>query len=339
MKKILQFLFVFCLPFLMANISAQTKPDMGSLMHLWTFENGSTLDKVGTADGELMDGATVNNDGALELLDSVDRGGWLMLPADQIAINTYQELTLEIWCTPAPDTNLDINANMTVCFGGTNGGIGVNYLFYTPGRFGPNAGARFGISCTDSSTPWVQEEGLNYSGLYLPQEHYNVITVSGTTMTLYVDGAMAVTGEITKAGNTLANLSNDSAYVGKGDYAADPTWKGTVQLLGLWDQALTADEVMWLYQQGDNRKAPVSSINSISGDGGVIMYVADSRLYVRNLPEYLKNVSVAVYNINGSVVYRSNDFRNGADLNLRPGVYIARIETDNNNYVRKLVIR
>lgn len=339
MKKNLQILFTLCFTFLMLNMNAQTKPDMSNLTHLWTFENGKTLDAVGNADGTLMNGAVVNGSGELELLDTAAHGGYLELPGDQININTYPEITLEIWCTPAPDTNLDIHANMAVCFGGTNGSIGVDYLFYTPGRFGPNAAARLGISCLDSTTPWSQEEGLNYSGLYLPENHYSVITISGTTMDLYVDGALATTGQITKTDNMIANLSNDSAWVGRGDYAADPTWKGTVQLVGLWDKALSADEILWLYQKGSGRAAPTSAINSASARGKVNIYAVDNQLFIQNLPEYQRNISVTIYNINGSIAYQTSNFRNGTSLNLVPGVYIARIETDNDNYVRKLVIQ
>ncbi len=82
---------LLCLCFgilLAAGLFAQTE----NLTHSWTFNDGTTNDYVGGLKGTLMGNASVT-EGVLWISD-LDQ--WMEMPGDSIALNTYDEITLEI---------------------------------------------------------------------------------------------------------------------------------------------------------------------------------------------------------------------------------------------------
>src|SRR4030042_4160602 len=116
MKRKLLLTLTLCSTLAILNLSAQVKPSPADLKHLWDFEGGNAKDKVGDADGILYKDAELGG-GQLKLLGTDALAGYVELPADIIEINTFPEITLEIWATAnAVETN---NPNMLVCFGTT----------------------------------------------------------------------------------------------------------------------------------------------------------------------------------------------------------------------------
>lgn len=94
MKKTYLFWCLVILLGAISGVSAQVAPDNASLVHQWTFDDGTANDVVGGLNGVLKDGATVKNK-ALNLTT----GGFVELDAAELAINTYSELTVEGWYT------------------------------------------------------------------------------------------------------------------------------------------------------------------------------------------------------------------------------------------------
>jgi hypothetical protein len=337
MEKKLLFALTFCLASTMLNISAQVKPSSFNLKHLWDFENEDAKDGVGDADGILMKDAAISG-GILELLGTDTHAGYVELWADVIQINTYPELTAEIWATAnAAEPNY---MNMLIYFGTAQGTLGFDYFFYTPGRRWQenDPETRVGVSIGT----WDSEDGITYSPLDDEELHHHVVTWKDSLITLYVDGESVASSVLdsaeTKYYHIETTLSNDSAFIGKGCYADDPSWKGTVELVALWNKALSADEVQWLYEAGAKREPIVSRINS-ENMKSVEIYSLNNRLFIQNIPNKLSTISVTIYNIIGSIVYQNNDFSNGAYLNLQKGVYVAIVENRENNFTQKLFIK
>jgi hypothetical protein len=337
MEKKLLFALTFCLALTMLNISAQVKPSPFNLKHLWDFENEDAKDGVGDADGILMKDAAISG-GVLQLLGTDTHAGYVELWADMIQINTFPELTAEMWATAnAAEPNY---MNMLIYFGTAQGTLGFDYFFYTPGRRWQenDPETRVGVSIGT----WDSEDGITYSSLDDEELHHHVVTWEDSLITLYVDGESVASSVLdsaeTKYYHIGTALSNDSAFIGKGCYADDPSWKGTVELVALWNKALSTDEVQWLYEAGAKREPLVSGINSENMQS-VEIYSLNNRLFIQNIPNKLSNISVTIYNIIGSIVYQNNDFKNGAYLNLQEGVYVAIVESRENNFTQKLFIK
>lgn len=66
-------------------------PGTENLTHSWTFNDGTANDYVGSANGTLMGGAGIEA-GSLFMYDI---NQWMEMPADVIALNTYNEITIE----------------------------------------------------------------------------------------------------------------------------------------------------------------------------------------------------------------------------------------------------
>ena len=120
------------------SIMAQgVDPGTDNLAHAWTFNDGTTNDYVGGASGTLMGAADIA-DGSLLLLEL---DAWLELPAADIAINTYEEITIEAWFLSFFDANTGYH--MLAFFGTTVNTVGNDYYFITPARVMISAGLRF----------------------------------------------------------------------------------------------------------------------------------------------------------------------------------------------------
>jgi hypothetical protein len=332
MKRNLLITLSICMALIAININAQVRPDdINHEIHLYDFEDGSADDLIGSAHGLLNDNATIHS-GILDLTSTAPPGGSLTLPADIIEINTYPELTIDTWATPSTNVNSP-NAVMMWAFG-TYGSLGYNYLFFTPARWGINAAARL------SNGTWDSEDGISVDwNIGDSTLHHYILTIDmNRVMTLYVDGGDSLRLDTLDAEHPLDSIANDTVLIGKSVYSTDSTWKGTVELFAIWDIALTADEVKWLYEQGPDRGMPVGIYDIKQPLTSLDFYVSNNRLFVKNLSD-ANNLSVIIYDITGVMVYQNNDFQNGEYLKLNPGVYIVKSQHLDIGYVQKIIIR
>ena len=338
MKKNVLFILSACLMISVLSTNAQVKPSSDNLKHQWDFENGDADDRVGNADGILHRDANIGS-GILYLQGEEAQAGYVELPADIIQINTYPELTVEIWAT-ANEVPLN-NPNMLIYFGTTEGDLGFDYFFYTPGRrFDGDPGTRVGVSIGT----WNAEDGINYTSLDDEELHHHVVTWKDSLVVLYVDADSVGSAALDSADaenwySIGTTLSNDSAFIGKGGYLADPTWKGTVELVALFDKAMTPEEVQWLYEQGEKREPIVNAIHNPANQQPMQIYSADNRLFIKNDAEYPQKLSVSVYSITGTVLWQTDHFRNGTNLYLKPGLYLVEAVDADTRMIQKILIR
>lgn len=221
--------------------NAQVDPGTANLTHSWTFNDGTANDHIGGAHGVLM-GDSYIEAGSL----FTDLGeAWMEMPADIISINSYSEITLEIWFIPLAVSNTGFH--MIAFFGDSQNSLGVNYYFLTPAR-GDDA-SRAGISCGNTSTPWSAESYAAGPELDDGALHHMVSTLNGSEITLYIDGVLQQADPL-DTNNSIDRISNAFAYLAKGGYVADDEWKGEILEFNIYSKALSADEVLFLYNKG-----------------------------------------------------------------------------------------
>jgi rhamnogalacturonan endolyase len=205
-----------------------------SLTHLYTFNDGSANDWIGSAHGVLFNGATIqagqlvlDNQGVTSgetSLVQYARLGADVLPADAA--------TVEVWYTTAAGSEwarvFDI--------GNQIGGNGDSYLFFTPNSslgdsrvaLRPSGGDE--RLTTDSST----NDGVEHMAAV-------VVDTSAGLLRLYVDGSEVDTAAL---GGTSAGSVNDSlAYLGRSLSNIDAGFTGSINELRIYDHAHSAAEI------------------------------------------------------------------------------------------------
>ncbi len=248
MKKMYVLLCLLLITGINVQLFAQSDPGTANLKHQWTFDDGTAKDDIGGADGTLMGAATVTGNAL-----NTTSGGYLELPAATIAINTYPAITEEIWFTSSSGVNS--GCCMLSYFGNTTGSFGDNYIFVTPAGC---TNARVAMSCGTTSNPWTVEDGINADRIDDGKLHHLVATLDATSITFYIDGVFQ--SAVTYTGvNAISALSPALAYLCKGGYTGDPTWKGQVHKFSIYDKAISADEVLYLYQKGAEEKQVISA--------------------------------------------------------------------------------
>ena len=224
-----------------ASALAQVDPGTENLTHSWTFDDGTANDYVGHANGTLVGGATISG-GALV---TSAQGQWMEMPADSIAINTYKEISLEAWYTPAKDANP--NFTVLAFFGHTQNTVGVNYYLMTAARL--DSVSRTAISCNNTSTPWSAETGVNGPEYDDGNLHHMVSTLTGDSIKLYIDGSLTGAAKL-DTNNNISRISTVFAYLAKSGYTGDAQWLGRIHEFNIYNKALDSTEVASLYRKG-----------------------------------------------------------------------------------------
>jgi len=208
---------------------AFSAPTEFTLMHSYTFADGTASDVVGNADGILMGAGTIANGG----YTAAANGDYIELPAADIAINTYAAITLEGYIYTDVDNT---GSTMMAYFGGNENNLGGNGYFFTPDR---NAESRTAISCGNLTAPWSAEQGFTGSPVSVGEKHYVASVLTNSSIKWYIDGLLA--GEAVVSGaNSIAGISNANAWLCKGGYTADPTWMGTIHEFNIYSGVLDA---------------------------------------------------------------------------------------------------
>lgn len=236
-------------------------PAYGVLRHQYLFNTGDgtqILDSVGTAHGTALTYVDGVNDTPTALVNTSGIGALVLngvnqfgnLPGPDIAINTYGEVTLELWMNQTGNDNqftfaagFGRTADGTVT--GEGAGLGFDYLMLQPTRGPGDQGSRGALS----DGTFDAEVGVTDGARDLNDgaDHQIVMTVDDTTLAYYVDGLQIGTTGL--AGKSLADVSNDLAYLGKALYN-DPYFVGSIYEFNIFDNALTDVEVNTSYLDG-----------------------------------------------------------------------------------------
>ncbi len=231
-----------------------------TLMHSYTFEDGTAADVIGTADGTLMGAGTIA-DGAYT---AAANGDYIELPAAEIAINTYSAITLEGYIFSDVDNTAAV---MMAYFGGNENGLGGNGYFITPDRW---TESRSAISCGNITAPWEAEQGVTGDPVSVGEKHHIVSVLTESTISWYIDGVLVGESEVS-GDNSIANLSTVNAWLCKGGYDADPTWMGTIDEFNIYNGAMDAASIAerateYLSSSDASLSALSANVGSVSPD-------------------------------------------------------------------------
>ncbi len=250
-----------------------------TLKHSYTFSDGTAKDVQGGADGTVIGGSITDG-----IYTGAEVGDYIELPAEQIAINTYPSLTIEIYMADDEATT-NANANTMVSyFGRTNdSNYGEDYM-YTSMKCSSV------LSVSDGGSPWSFEQGVN-TGIDLHDDgnpHHLVTTISNDSLVFYVDGYVMDTAYFS-GNNCIANLSNELAYLMKGGYTGDNTWLGSVLEYNIYSGVMSPQEIAlgaldWP-NEGSDADATLSDLTldgvTIEGFNGAVL---DYTIQVETLP-------------------------------------------------------
>jgi hypothetical protein len=335
---------------LMGSLFAQgVDPGTENLTHKWTFDSETTgdtiaIDSVAGANGILKGGAEIF-EGSLYTTFPEQ---WMEMPADQIAINEYNEITCSIWFYSVEDANTDYT--MLVYFGDSlSNGLGINYFSMTPAR-GDNM-SRAAIGCGDdtaSTSPWnyeTQANGVEYDDGRL---HHMVSTLTNDSIALYIDGILS---EITPldTNNNISKIGTTMAYLSNSGYSGDATWMGEILEFSIYNKALSSEEVVFLTIQGGITPSSIDKkITNMPGKYRLQQNYPNpfnpSTTISFSIP--IKSfVSLKVYDLSGRVVATivndelpTGDYtRQWNPTNISSGVYFYRLHAGNVTITKKLV--
>lgn len=251
-----------------------------TLRHLYTFNDGTANDSQGSAHGTLMGGATISGGEVLLAGGPVNTpdtsannmGPHVDLNGPAIGVNTFPELSLELWLKSSPaNVSPTVNFTMAAVLGrhtlNTGGNeapwSGHDYLMMQPTRGGGPAAMRVAIT----NDRFEAEAGVN-GGAQLADGllHQMVATVNTTTLSFYLDGVLV--GSTPLGDKSVAQLSNDVAYLGRAVYN-DPFFAGSVDEFRIYDHALPVSEVETRFSDGPigtgSPGAPLLTIDRATG--------------------------------------------------------------------------
>lgn len=252
---------ILCLSIMLgisAGMNAQVAPEAGSLKHLWTFDDGNGVDEISGLNGTI-EGAAVYSNKAL----NTSAGGYMTLDGSALALNAYTEATVEVWFTSVPGANPSYH--MLTYFGNmTPEGNGSDYWVITPAR-GNNV-SRACISTNHENDSPSNETGIDGQEFDDGVLHHMVTVLSQTTISFYIDGVNMGTADLTN-NNSISGIGTSLAMFGKGGFRNDPVWKGKFHKVGIYNKALTDENIVYLHQQGAEDKPVITtSVNSFAFD-------------------------------------------------------------------------
>ena len=215
----------------------------GSLTHRYSFNDGTTNDSVGSANGSLINGATVSG-GQLVFSPTTNNGTnanaatgqYLSLPSNILQTRAF---TLETWVTwrggNAWQRILDFGTQTTNADGSTGGS---QFIILVPANSLMHLLGQVSLNGTTTTTDFV----AGSTPPSLNTEHQIVFThdPDANTEALYVDG---IEVGIASARGNPANATYSNFWIGRSQFSADPFFNGTIDELRTYDSALTPSAV------------------------------------------------------------------------------------------------
>ncbi|MEL0455557.1 LamG-like jellyroll fold domain-containing protein [Flavobacteriaceae bacterium SZ-1-7] len=237
------------------------------LKHSYTFEDGSVKDVVGKAHGTII-GEEHSKGQVIEgLFVNYEGGRWssfyeedkkhiieyyLKLPAEKININKYKAITLEAFVLPAKTDGVG-----SISFFGKYDQPNNTKTDYIHQFVKKNKSSVTKILCFDESNS--QETTISLDGPLLQDVrfHHVVTTFDNHVLKYYIDGVLVASKPITSHKNTIANLSNEDAFLLKSGSSFFEKSLGAIDEFNIYEGVLDSTAIANRARNYlDNRKYP-----------------------------------------------------------------------------------
>jgi hypothetical protein len=207
------------------------------LFAYWTFDEGtgaSAADGTGNHDGTISGATWDTSTGKFGNALSFDGTSDDVSVGSGNPVGSGDTLTLSLWATA--DSLSDSSNSLNGLIGKRNGydstmpfQFGIKQLVPRIERSG--SGASFGAAVGTELAGWTGYKHI-------------VLTLSGTTATVYIDGVVHGTGIYELGTDTDAPLTIGSTAPMKAE------WDGNIDDVAIWSRALSAEEVQFIYASG-----------------------------------------------------------------------------------------
>jgi len=244
--------------------------DAQTLLHRYSFNDGTANDSAGTANGTLIGGAMVTG-GKLLLSNTTpsadNTGQFVNLPANSLP--TTGSVSFEAWFTADPMTpdGAGVGWERLLDIGNTDAnGLGEKYIFLTPAS---GAGdTRVVISDVDPG--YNDEELARRAGTLndgMPHYIAGVFDETAGKISLYVDNNPVKAQLLDQPLNVV---DDQLSYIGRSLYNPDPLYNGSIDEIRIWGSALTAAQVAADMAAGPDTIPGMNKlIGDFNGDGKV----------------------------------------------------------------------
>jgi hypothetical protein len=211
-----------------------------ALVRQYTFNGGTVEDLIGTADGALQGGATISL-GKLQLPGT--SGSYASLPGATINMTTFTDMTFEAWFTFEGGGVWQ----RVFDFGRTQGGQGMDYVFYSPNSGGGDNRAAIRNNSDPENVavggPTVSTKNLHHVVVAIDDDANG----GSNLMSLYLDGVLM---DDVVLSYSLSQLSNTAAYLGRSTWNADPYLSGSIDEFRIYNHSLSLAEVQSNFAAG-----------------------------------------------------------------------------------------
>ena len=202
------------------------------LVGWWPF-TGNAIDSSGNANNGIVNGATLTTDRFGNVNSAFNFDGvndWININNSN-SLNPTSEITISAWVnTLAYNVS---NASMVVNKGWDQGPGHYDILV-----FSSNNKSRFVIG----SNIYVESNSI----INLNQWTLITVSIDSLTMKIYINGALDHT--VLQNNNNSFGTNTDPLYIGKHDYNNAPYYfNGKIDDIGIWNRALTQQEITDLY--------------------------------------------------------------------------------------------
>jgi Concanavalin A-like lectin/glucanases superfamily len=223
------------------------EPPLGSLVHRYSFDGTGTsvVDSVGTANGNLVGGATLDGSGVLTLPGNRDGQPDQYLDLPNGLISKLEGVTIVAWTTWLGGAGyqrvLDFGASD---LGEAQGNSGKSYVAVMPSTgFANGTGLGAEIAAPGSATLQLPspENMLNRSA------QVAFAFQSGVSLELMLDGKSLIRSSTSLQ---LSDINDVNNWVGESQWSKDHCYHGTFDELRIYNVALTACQLQTLYDRG-----------------------------------------------------------------------------------------